>query len=172
MWLIKQCIDHWEASGRRIDLSALIAAADALDIQPLLIDVDVPSLMLAGDMPDRINRELESRGIEAIPDVAGNEPLFARLIFTSLARRYAEVLHNLESLTDRHFGQITILGGGSRNHLLRRLTEGATGLTTVVGEAEGSTLGNFAVQLAALDAGATPSPELVRAWAERMTAAE
>ncbi len=81
--------------------------------------------------------------LDEIQDIAGNEPIFARTIFDSLARRYADVLRNLESLTGRTFDHITILGGGSRNALLRQLTETSTGLPVLIGEAEELDAGKF-----------------------------
>ena len=171
MWLIKQCLDHWRHTGRDIELPALLAqAAQVADI-PGLLNVDAPSLLLAGNMPERINSELTLLGLQPIPDIPGNEPIFARLIFASLAARYATTIANLASLTGRSFRQITILGGGSRNTLLSQLTEQATGLPVTAGEAEGSTLGNFAVQLAALEAapGKAPSAAAIRGWANRLT---
>lgn len=172
MWLVKQCLDHWCAEGRVMELPALVAQAGDVSSIPGTIDVDAPSLLLAGDMPERINEELRRAGYDAIADVPGNETIFARVIFASLAMRYAQVLRNLESLTGRSFQRITILGGGSRNALLRRLTEESTGLPVLMGEAEGSTLGNFAVQLAAGNA-RERMPEMdfaqcVRAWAVRL----
>lgn len=171
MWILKQCMDEWCAQGREIDLPRLIAGAAQVDSIPGLIDVDTPELLLAGDMPARINRELSGLGLVPIADEPGNEAIFARVIFASLASRYAAVLRHLQSLTGRSFQRITILGGGSRNSLLSRLTEESTGLPVFAGEAEGSTLGNFAVQLAAENTG-KPSPELVRAWAVRLTNTE
>jgi rhamnulokinase len=171
MWLLKQCLDHWRAEGREIDLSALLMQADAVTSIPGLIDVDAAPLMLAGEMPARINHELTARGLDAIPDEAGNEPVFARVIFASLASRYAVVLRDLERLTGRSFRRIAILGGGSRNTLLRRLTSESTGLAVFAGEAEGSTLGNFAVQLAAGDENGPPLPQRIRHWAERLASA-
>jgi rhamnulokinase len=171
MWILKQCFDQWNAEGRNIDLLALVAQAAQVKSIPGIINVDDPSLLLTGEMPTRINRLLESRAIKgtahAIPDRPGNEPIFARLIFESLAVRYAEVLRNLASLTGRRFTSITILGGGSRNAFLRRLTETATGLSVTPGEAEGSTLGNFAVQLAAQSAqpGTPAFHQEVHRWA-------
>jgi rhamnulokinase len=173
MWLLKQCLDSWNTAGRTLDLPTLISLADAIVEIPGLIDVDASPLLLAGEMPARINRELKALGMNEIPDEPGNEPMFARVILTSLASRYAVVLRNLEQLTGRTFQRITILGGGSRNTLLTRLTEESTGLSVFAGEAEGSTLGNFAVQLAASDPtsqpGQPPSTQLVRTWATRLS---
>lgn len=171
MWLVKQCLDQWCGEGRVIDIPTLIAGASEIYSIPGVIDVDAPDLLLAGEMPARINVELQRKGFEPIADLPGNEAIFARVIFASLARRYAEVLRNLESLCGRRFERITILGGGSRNVLLRRLTEESTGLPVVIGEAEGSTLGNFAVQLAALEDGDEAGPgfaKRVRTWAARL----
>jgi rhamnulokinase len=179
MWLLKQCFDHWNAQGRAIALPLLIArAAEVTDI-PGLIDVDSPPLLLAGEMPARINHELEQAGLSQIPDEPGNEPVFARVIFASLASRYATVLRNLETLTGRTFQRITTLGGGSRNALLSRLTEESTGLPVFAGEVEGSTLGNFAVQLAShhqsgsqSETGQPLSASKVREWAARLAAGD
>lgn len=168
MWLVKQCLDHWCGDGRAIELQALVARAAEVASIPGMVDVDAPSLLLAGEMPVRINQELRRAGFDAIADVPGNEAVFARVIFASLARRYAQVLRNLESLTARSFQRIVILGGGSRNALLRRLTEESTGLPVIVGEAEGSTLGNFAVQLAFARAEGVTLPASIRGWAARL----
>lgn len=171
MWIVKQCLDHWRKQGRQIELPALIAEAEKASEIPGILNVDAPSLLLAGNMPERINSELALLGLAPIDDIPGNEPVFARLIFASLAARYATTIANLSQLTGRSFRKIVILGGGSRNALLSRLTEQATGLPVIAGEAEGSTLGNFAVQLAALEAaaGQTPTASAIRAWAEVLT---
>jgi rhamnulokinase len=172
MWLLKQCLDHWCGEGRTIELTVLVAQAAQVASIPGTVDVDAPSLLLAGEMPARINEELRRAGLDEVEDVPGNEPIFARVIFSSLARRYAQVLHNLESLTARSFQRITILGGGSRNALLRRLTEESTGLPVIIGEAEGSTLGNFAVQLASETVqgrkAGTDFQNRLRVWAARL----
>ncbi|HTJ29906.1 MAG TPA: FGGY-family carbohydrate kinase, partial [Acidobacteriaceae bacterium] len=175
MWMLKQCLDHWAAQGRAIDLPELIAAAAGIAKTPGLIDVDSPPLLLAGNMPSRINFELEKLGLIPISDEPGNEPLFARVIFSSLAQRYAAVIKSLESLTGRKFTRITVLGGGSRNALLARLTEESTGLNVVPGEVEGSTLGNLAVQLASLSAAPSktaPPADQVSAWAGFLAASQ
>jgi rhamnulokinase len=166
MWILKQCLDDWAAQGRTLDLPALINHAAEVATIPGLIPVDAPRLLLTGEMPARINQELIDQDLEPIPDIPGSEPIFARVIFASLAARYAVVLRDLETLTGRTFQQIILLGGGSRNALLTRLTQECTGLPVAIGEAEGSTLGNLAIQLAATEAQHRPiSSAAIRRWA-------
>jgi rhamnulokinase len=126
--------------------------------------MDAPALMLDTEMPRRINSELTRLGFDAIPDVAGNEPLFARTILESLARGYASALANLERLLGRKLDRIHMTGGATRNQLLIALTEKQTGLKVEIGETESSTVGNLAIQLAASEAGGDPQvgPAVVR----------
>jgi rhamnulokinase len=168
MWLLKQCMDSWSVEGRVWDIEDLIAKA-ATSGFPGIINVDAEPLLLDSDMPERINHQLWRRRWATIPDVAGNEPVFARVIFESLAARYATALEDLEQMLGRKLDRIHILGGASRNKLLTELTAQRTGLPVEIGEPESSTIGNFAVQLAASEAEGNPiSPESVRKWAARL----
>jgi rhamnulokinase len=163
MWTLKQCMDAWARQGRAWNIEDLIAMA-AVSTAQGLIDVDAEPLLLDGNMPERINDELARMGIATIPDVAGNEPLFARVIFDSLANRYSGALKNLEEMLGRKLERIHVLGGGSRNKLLTELTAQYTGSPVETGEAESSTIGSFAVQLAAGE-GQPLSADAVRRWA-------
>jgi rhamnulokinase len=165
MWILKQCMDGWSAEGRPWVIEDLIQRATLCTI-PGIIDVDAEPLLLDSDMPGRINNELIRLGSAPIPNVAGNEPVFARVIFESLATRYASALISLEQMLGRKLDRIHILGGASRNKLLTQLTEQHTGLPVEVGHPESSTIGNLAVQLAAAEAHGPPlSPVSVRNWA-------
>jgi rhamnulokinase len=163
MWTLKQCMDAWAKDGRPWAIEDLVREAGACKAFQGLIDVDAEPLLLDGNMPERINHELAHRGLATIPDVAGNEPVFARVIFESLASRYSTALASLEHMLGRKLERIHILGGGSRNKLLTELTAQYTGLPVESGEPESSTIGNLAVQLAA---GQGPlQAEAVRQWA-------
>jgi rhamnulokinase len=93
----------------------------------------------------------------------------AALVFHSLAAAYATVLDELRRYTGRRPTEIVIVGGGCRNHLLCRLTAERTGLPVRRGAPESSTIGNFAVQLAALEirdrGDAQPFGAIVSSWA-------
>lgn len=155
MWLLKQCMDAWSAESRSWNIEDLIAQA-AQSGFPGIIDVDAEPLLLDSNMPERINHQLWRRRWATIPDVAGNEPVFARVIFESLADRYAFALTNLEKLLGRKLDRIHILGGASRNKLLTELTEQRTQRPVEIGHPESSTIGNLAVQMAAGQADGGP----------------
>lgn len=151
MWLLKQCMDHWSQLGHPTTVSDLIQAASQLHEDVGLINVDAPALMLPGDMPSMLNEQLSAAGHQPIRNDPAHAPQFAMLIFSSLAHRYAEVIRSLERLRNRPIHEIYIVGGGSRNLLLNQLTREATGKQVICGEVESSTIGNFAIQLAAAD---------------------
>ena len=169
MWVLKQCMDAWASQGRRWPIENLIQEAAACNTGGVL-DLDAETLMLDSEMPRRINSELTRLGFDEIPDVAGNEPLFARTIFESLARRYASATANLENMLGRKLDRIHMIGGATRNKLLVELTEQRTGLPVEIGETESATIGNLAAQLAASDAvgGSRVTPAAVRDWAARL----
>lgn len=68
-------------------------------------------------------------------------------ICKSLAIAYAKAVKNLTRLTGQKFEAITIIGGGSRNSLLSKLTEEECGLPVHIGYAESTALGNLMYQL-------------------------
>ena len=135
--------------------------------------MDDPDLLLPGEMPARINRQRTRRGLQPVAEGAEAAPEMTSLILHSLAARYGEIVNGLAQITGKKLRRIYIVGGGSRNTLLNRLTEAATGLEVRCGAVESTTIGNFAVQLAALE---DPRSEGVAAatvahWSERILSA-
>lgn len=151
MWLMKQCLEHWQEHDLSLELDAIIAEAEKLPPPDGLLRVDDPELLLPSNMPQRINRQRQQNGLAALPETPSAAPVYANLIFHSLAARYAEILSSVSAITGRKLREVAITGGGSRNRFLNRLTEEATGLRVSVEHAECSTTGNFAIQLAALN---------------------
>jgi len=173
MWVLKQCMDDWATDGRPWKIEDIVQQAAKCNETTGLLDMDAETLMLDTGMPQRINSELARLGFEPIPDVAGNEPVFARVIFESLAMRYAAALANLEKMLGRRLTGIHMLGGANRNKLLVQLTEKRTGLPVEIGQTESTTIGNFAVQLAASEANGQPiTSEAIRQWAARLCQSE
>lgn len=166
MWLLQQSISYWADNGRVWPVAELVAAAEAVSCPDGLLDVDDPSLLLHGRMPERINAQRRGIGLEPLDEEASQAPAFASLILHSLAARYAEVLKQASLHTGKQLKRLFLVGGGSQNQLLARLTAEATGMEVLRGSAESATMGNFAVQLAALEGEA--SAEAVGSWAARL----
>ena len=163
MWLLRGCLDVWSDDGTDWSFDDLLPLAEAQPAPQHLLNVDDPDLLLPGDMPQRINRQLAERGFPTLSTAPGDAPVMTALILHSLAARYAQVLRAIAEITGKQLRRVYVVGGGSRNELLNRLTAQATGLEVVRGAVESSTLGNFAVQLAAVESSA--DAETIAEWA-------
>jgi rhamnulokinase len=80
---------------------------------------------------------------EPAPESPGQ---FVRCCLESLALAYRDNLSTLESILDRRFDVIHIVGGGGKNELLCQMTADATGRRVIVGPYEATALGNALVQ--------------------------
>ena len=168
MWLLKQTMLQLCPEPDMWSMAELVAASERVETPEQLLEVDDPSLMLPGSMASRINAQRERRGAPRLEEHTSAMPQFASLIFHSLANRYAETLRDLEALTGKRLARLAIVGGGSLNQFLNRLTAEASGLEIFCGVAESSTIGNFAVQLASLE-GKPNSPSKIAHWAHTLT---
>ncbi len=169
MWLISQCIDRWREQGVDWKVADLVKASASLAAPGALIDVDDPDLLLPGAMPSRINAQLLRKELPALSEDPQHAPGYANLIFHSLAARFAEVLGSLAEITGKKIARLFIVGGGARNSEMKRLIEAATGLEVIQGSPESSTIGNFAIQLAAMEQnseGTGVEADAVARWAK------
>jgi rhamnulokinase len=149
MWLLSQCLEEWESLGLSWTLGDLLRQSATLPAPAVLMDVDDAELLVPGNMLAKIGARLGGSSEAISPDDLA-PPVVANAIFHSLAARYAEVLGSIERITGKRLRRLFIVGGGSRNQLLNRLTAERTGLEVVAGATEGTTIGNFAIQMAAL----------------------
>ena len=174
MWLLRQCMEEWEQHGIRLSFQEMLSRCASLPAPPALIDIDDPQLMLPGHTIQKINAQLERLGQPEITLDDASVPSLANTIFHSMAARYTEVLAWIAKITGKKLRRLFIVGGGSQNSLLNQLTAKSTGLELVLGSAESTTIGNFAVQMAALERNPIESTgvtvDSVAKWAERMSA--
>ncbi|MGB7283747.1 MAG: rhamnulokinase family protein [Candidatus Acidiferrum sp.] len=174
MWLLRQCMEEWERQGMRWSFAELLSRCDSLPAPAALIDVDDSQLMLPGHTIDKISAQLERLGQPQFALDDSSAVLLANTIFHSMAARYAEVLTWISKITGKKLQRLFIVGGGNQNRVLNRLTAERTGLEIILGSTESTTIGNFAVQMAALERSGSSSSgvsaDAAAKWAERMSA--
>src|SRR6202022_4544702 len=133
MWLLRQCLDEWERDGQLWSLEDLVQECAPLSTPQVLIDVDDPQLVVPGNILAKIKTQFERVGQKMPAPDARGIPLLANTIFHSLARRYADVLTAIEKITGKKFRRLFIVGGGSKNAFLNRLTAQSSGLEVIAG---------------------------------------
>jgi rhamnulokinase len=173
MWLLRQCMDQWEERGFHWSFADLLVRCASLPAPAALFDVDDPQLMLPGNTIEKINAQLTRLGHPGFGFDDAAIPSLANIIFQSLAQRYAEVLSSIGKIAGKKLERLFIVGGGNQNTLLNRLTAQRTGLEVILGPTESTTIGNFAIQMAALERWPNQSSGVTTAaiarWGQEMT---
>lgn len=149
LWLLEGTLKAFAsrpASDR--EWSALIAAAEKLPVPTGLLDVTDPVFTNPPSMRAAIDAQLKRRKLPVPKQLAG----YVRLICDSLGRGHAEAMRSFEKMSQRKFGRILIVGGGSKNRLLCQATADAAGVPVVSFSLEGTAVGNIARQLISLGA--------------------
>jgi len=142
MWLLEQCLQQWKKEGREYSYAQIAAMAAACPENKLFINPDDRMFASPGNMPAAIVSYCQCNKIP-VPE---NDAKMARLIFDSLADKYAEVFRNLEALTPFRLKTLHIIGGGAQNDMLNQLTANRCGVPVVAGPAEATALGNVMIQ--------------------------
>ncbi|UCH36817.1 MAG: rhamnulokinase [Armatimonadota bacterium] len=142
LWILQECNREWQRQGADLSYADLVQLADGAEPLRSLIDPDDPQFFRPGHMVSGIKQYCAGSGQPA-PESPGE---IARCIFESLALAYRRTIQWLEELTDRSIERIHIVGGGSRNPLLCRLTADATRRSVVAGPAEATAIGNLLAQ--------------------------
>ncbi|MBK0417455.1 rhamnulokinase [Leucobacter sp. CSA1] len=149
LWLLSETVRGWEAEdGASISLPELLAAAAEASERAPIFDADDPRFLPPGDMPTRIAAWYEEHGLRGPRTRAG----IARAIVESLAAAFAQAAHRAAELGGTRIEAIHLVGGGSLNELLCRLTADRAGLPVIAGPVEATAIGNVLVQARALGA--------------------
>jgi len=147
LWLIQECLREWNAAGLPLTAAELSEQCAGISPEGPFFIADETTYLAPGNMAARINEGLRAQGFEGETRPAE----LAAIIFRSLARRYAEVIAELGTISGKKIERIVIVGGGVRNETLNQLTQQLTGYEILRGPSEATAAGNAAVQIAALE---------------------
>ncbi|MCU1634842.1 MAG: carbohydrate kinase [Cryobacterium sp.] len=142
LWLLSESVRAWERGGETIDLPQLLDAASAVTTPVPVFDANDPAFLAPGDMPVRIAAHCAERGLPA-PSTRAE---LVRSIIESLAAAFARAVRDAGDLSGHTVNVVHIVGGGSQNELLCRLTANRTGLPVLAGPVEATAIGNILVQ--------------------------
>lgn len=142
LWIFESCRREWKSAGIDAEYDLLVAKVSAIDGLKAFIFPDDPRFLNPPSMLAVINRQLEETGQGSEVDPVA----ISKIIFDSLAFRYASVLRSIESLTGTRLASIQILGGGGRNAYLNQMTANSSGLLVQAGLTEATVVGNVLVQ--------------------------
>ena len=93
-------------------------------------------------MQQAINEYCQSHHLQ----VPAGKAETTRVVLQSLAAKYAEATRALNKMIPSPIKKLHIIGGGSQNRLLNRLTEEAIGVPVEAGPVEATGIGNILTQ--------------------------
>lgn len=142
LWILQRLMGEWAATGQCTDYDVLIPAAEKAQFTSI---VDVDDVMFASpvNMGDTIVDYCQKHGLQ-VPRTQGE---FVKCVLLSLAERYRKGIDGLNRLLPRPISKLQIIGGGSQNRYLNRLTAQVTGLEVEAGPVEATAIGNIRAQM-------------------------
>lgn len=148
LWLIQESRRHWNRHGNDYSYADLEKLALAAEPFKCFIDPDAPEFVPHGNIPERV-REYCRKTNQHVPESVGE---VMRCIYESLAMKYRMTLEELEDCTEKTYPAIHVIGGGTKDTLLCRMTASSCNRKVTAGPIEATVLGNIAVQLMACGA--------------------
>jgi rhamnulokinase len=145
LWLIQETRRQYRREGKEYSYNEL--EKFSLEAKPFqyFIDPDAPEFMAPGNIPQRIKDYCRKTG-QGEPQTTGE---IIRCIYESLAMTYRNAYEQIKDCTGKTYRSIHMLGGGTKDTLLCKMSADATGCKIIAGPIEATAMGNAAVQLVA-----------------------
>ncbi|MCI5905284.1 MAG: rhamnulokinase [Oscillospiraceae bacterium] len=156
LWLIQESRRQFRREGKEYSFADLEKLA--LECEPFkcFIDPDAPEFVPVGNIPERV-REYCRRTNQPVPESVGE---VMRCIYESLALKYRLTFDEIRECTGKEYRKIHLVGGGTKDGMLCRMTAAACNCDVAAGPIEATAYGNIAMQLIAV--GAIPDIKTAR----------
>lgn len=143
LWLIQESRRQWQREGKDYSYADLEKLALSEEPFKCFIDPDAPEFVPQGNIPERVREFCRKTG-QHVPESVGE---IMRCIYESLAMKYRMTFEKLCECTGKDYPVIHVIGGGTKDGLLCRMTASSCGKTVKAGPIEATVMGNVAVQL-------------------------
>ena len=145
LWILQECAREWEREGYHIDYAHMQESAEK-SVYDSFIDVNDPVFAEPGHMQGKIFDHCKKAG-QKVPE--NREEIF-KCIILGLVNAYRETVDQIIRLTGKKYQKIHIVGGGSKNRYLCKMTSQSTGMEGIAGPDEATVIGNLMAQLISL----------------------
>lgn len=156
LWLIQESRRQFRREGTELSFAELEKLALAAEPFQSFINPDAPEFVPEGDIPERVRKFCKRTG-QHVPESVGE---VMRCIYESLALKYRQAFDEIKTCTGKDYRTINLIGGGTKDGLLCRMTANACNCPVTAGPIEATAYGNAAIQLIA--AGAIPDIKTAR----------
>jgi rhamnulokinase len=134
-----------ETSGEDYSFAELEALAEEAARRGETYSIDINNIKFINPV-SMIEAVKEERRASGSPEPSTPGAL-ALCVYQSLARSYKEVAEGVEAVVGRRYDAIHIIGGGSKDGFLNRLTAHYTGKTVYAGPSEAAAIGGLFMQM-------------------------
>ena len=141
LWFIQRLMAEWKEQGDEQQYDILLPEAEKVSIDTV-IPVDDAAFQNPPSMQQAIVDYCNDHNLKA----PANKAETTRIVLQSLAAKYAEATQALNAMLPSPIKKLHIIGGGSQNKLLNRLTEEALGMPVEAGPVEATGIGNILTQ--------------------------
>ena len=142
LWLIQESRRQWIREGTEYSYAELEEKALASEPFKCFIDPDAPEFAPMGNLPQRVKDYCQKTN-QYIPETVGE---IMRCIYESLALKYRLTLEGIEECTGKKYLKLHVMGGGTKDKLLLKMTADSCNIPVYGGPIEATALGNVAIQ--------------------------
>jgi rhamnulokinase len=140
LWMIQSVRNELDKKYSFAELEN--AAQEAADFA-VTVDVNNGEFFAPESMSAALQRVCRAEG--KTPPATLSETM--QCLYRSLAVSYRDAIRGMEGITGKHFTGVNMVGGGSKDRYLNRLTAKTCGLPVYAGPVEATVTGNLIVQM-------------------------
>lgn len=152
LWLLNELIRIWNSEGNNFSYDRIMQMSENCKSRRVYVDPEDPELNNpGGDIRRKINTCLKQSGQEKLE----SDGEFVRCIFESIALKIRRCTEQLIEVSGYDPERISIVNGGTRNHVLMQYISNALGRPVYAGMPYATLAGNLLTQIYSMNEAST-----------------